>query len=487
MLRIYNSLTRKVEEFAPLNPPHVGIYACGPTVYDRIHIGNLRSFIFYDVLRRTLTTLGYDVTFVQNITDVEDKIIKRSAERGITPQELTEEYTKYFLDDISKVNILPANVRPKATEHIGAMIKYIEDLIEKGLAYVEKDGSVYFDISEFPEYGKLSQIEKRELKTGTRMLSDEYSKDDVQDFALWKGVETSEFGWDSPWGKGRPGWHIECSVMSQEYLGETFDIHTGGIDLLFPHHENEIAQAEGKTGHEFVKYWVHGEHLLVDGKKMSKSLNNFYTWDDVAQKGFTPEAFRYLMLTSHYRDKINFTWESLQAAQNALNNLREIVREWPASTVILGREATPESESSVSDSGQVPPMTGSRLSGARVTHSEISDIALSVWSKFIEALSNDLNTAQAVAVMWEFVRDQSIEDSVKSELLTKMDEVFGLGLVEYIGKQVEIPEQVQELVEEREVVRNNKDWPKSDELRDEIKKLGFEVKDTPEGPRLSKI
>lgn len=441
MLRIFNSLTRKIEEFTPLKPPMVGIYACGPTVYDYIHIGNLRSFVFYDFLRRALEVDGYKVKFVENITDIEDKIIKKSQEKGITPSELTNEYTKYFFEDLNKLNIMLADVHPKATEHIGQMIKYIKELIKKDLAYVEKDGSVYFDISEFDGYGKLSRIEKRELKTGVRSLSDEYTKEDVQDFALWKSVEASEFGWDSPWGKGRPGWHIECSVMSQEYLGETLDIHLGGIDLLFPHHENEIAQAEGKTGQPFAKYFIHGEHLLADGQKMSKSLKNFYTLRDIEQKGYDSLSLRYLFLTAHYRSVLNFTWESLEAAQNALYNLREQIREWDE------------------------PIIG----------------CAEFEKRFFEALNNDLNTPQALAVLWEMVKSD-YPTSAKASSILKMDQVLGLKLDKYLGKKVEIPEKVQKLVEQREQVRQAGNYRESDKLRDELEDLGFEVEDTSAGP-----
>ncbi|MDO8429257.1 MAG: cysteine--tRNA ligase [Candidatus Daviesbacteria bacterium] len=452
-LRLFNTLSRKIEEFKPLNPPKVGIYACGPTVYDFIHLGNLRSFIFYDLLRRTLTANNFEVQFVENITDIEDKIIKRALEKDITPEELTKEYTKYFNQDTNQLNILTPNVQPKATEHIGKMIKYIEKLLEKGLAYQEKDGSVYFDISKFLNYGKLSGLQNRELKTGTRILSDEYSKDDAQDFALWKAVESDEYGWDSPWGKGRPGWHIECSVMSQEYLGDTFDIHTGGIDLIFPHHENEIAQAEGHSGQKFVNYFVHAEHLLVDGKKMSKSLNNFYTLRDIEERGFEPLAFRYLTLTAHYRDKLNFTWESLEAAQQALNNIREEIRGWE---LPVGPEERPK------------------------------EPVAQFWQKFLEAASYDLNMPQAVAVMHQLLRLDTPTAS-KSATILKMDQILGLNLDQYLGKTLEISDDVQKLLTIREKARNNQDFKEADKLRVEIKKLGYEIEDNPTGPKLKKL
>lgn len=452
MLKLFNTLSRKVEEFKSINPQKVGIYTCGPTVYDFMHIGNLRTFVFADILRRVLLENGYEVIAVQNITDIDDKIIKRAKEKGVSIKDLADEYTKYFLEDIYKLNIMPSNVQPKATEHIGGMIKYIEKLLENNLAYVEKDGSVYFDISKFSDYGKLSQIEKRQLKSGTRILSDEYTKDDIVDFALWKSVEKNEVGWDSPWGWGRPGWHIECSVMSQEYLGDTFDIHGGGIDLIFPHHENEIAQSEGKTGQKFVNFFVHGEHILVDGQKMSKSLKNFYTLKDLEEKGlpagrqgYDPLSLRYLFLTAHYRDKLNFTWESLTAAQNALNNLRETIREWDQ---------------------------------PKIGCAEFEQ-------KFLDAVNNDLNIPQALAVMWEMVKSD-YPTSAKAESILVMDKVLGLGLEDYLGKQIEVPNTVMRMVKQREQVRKSGDFKKADQLRKEIKDMGFEIEDTSQGPKVKK-
>ncbi|MDO8573855.1 MAG: cysteine--tRNA ligase, partial [Candidatus Daviesbacteria bacterium] len=332
---------------------------------------------------------------------------------------------------------------PKATGHIGHMIKFIKELVKKRLAYEEKDGSVYFDISKFPDYGKLSGLEGRTLKPGARVSADEYSKDDVQDFALWKAVKAGEVGFNSPWGFGRPGWHIECSVMSQEYLGETFDIHAGGIDLLFPHHENEIAQSEGKTGKKFVNFFVEGEHLLAEGQKMAKSSGNFYKLKDLEEKNFDPLSFRYLCLTAHYRDKLNFTWKSLEAAQNALNNLREEIRSWGEPKIgCAGFE-----------------------------------------QKFMDAANNDLNMPQALAVVWELVKS-NYPTSAKAQSLLKFDKILGLKLDEYLGKLIEIPANVIKLVEKREAVRKSGDFKKGDEIRKEIKKLGFEVEDTPKGPKV---
>lgn len=445
MIKLYNTLTRKIEEFKPVAPPIVKMYTCGPTVYDFQHIGNFRTMIFSDVLVRTLTANGYEVNSVRNITDIDDKIIKRAKEQEISIRELSEEYTRYFVLDLNKLRILPVNHSPKATEHVTSMIKFIEELVEKEVAYVEKDGSVYFDISKFPDYGKLSQLDKRELKSGTRILSDEYTKDDVQDFALWKSVESGEAGgYDSPWGLGRPGWHIECSVMAQDFLGETIDIHAGGIDLMFPHHENEIAQSEARSGKEFVKYFIHGEHILVEGKKMSKSLGNFYKLSELEEKGFDPLAYRYLVLSAHYRDTLNFTWESLQAAQNALTHLHNQIMEWDA----------PAGEG-------------------------IEEY----YQRFIEAVNDDLKTPQALAVIWELVKSD-VPSAQKAETLIKMDDILGLGLAGYINKQIEIPEEVQELLEKREKARKDKNFELSDKLRNQIQDLGFEIEDTPTGQKV---
>ncbi len=443
MLKLFNTLGRRVEEFKPLKDQQVGMYTCGPTVYDYAHIGNLRTYIFEDLLQRVLEVDGYLVQRVMNITDIEDKIIRNAKANNLSIQEYTEPYLEAFKEDLLKLNILPANVYPKATEHIKAMVKYIEVLIEKGFAYVEKDGSVYFDISKFTDYGKLSQLDKREIKNGARVSQDEYDKDNAQDFALWKAVEAGEVGYDSPWGRGRPGWHIECSVMSQEYLGETFDIHGGAVDLIFPHHENEIAQAEAKTGKPFANFFIEGEHLLVDGKKMSKSLNNFYTLRDIEEKSFEPLAFRYLCLTAKYNDQLNFTWQSLESAQRALDNLRAEVR-------LLEQ---PE------------------------------EVVAQFWQKFQEAANNDLNIPQGVAIMWELLKSD-VDSSDKAATILEMDKVLGLELEKYVAKPLEIPENVKKLLEERENARERKDFKKSDELRHEIKKLGYEVEDTPEGPKI---
>jgi cysteinyl-tRNA synthetase len=442
MLKLYNTLTKKVEDFKPANPPRVTLYTCGPTVYNFMHIGNLRTFVFSDILFRILKYNGFEVEAAENITDIDDKIIKKAKEEEKEIGEITKEYTKYFLEDIHKLNINPGNLKeqPRATEYVGKMIAYIQVLLEKGVAYKEEDGSVYFDISKFPNYGKLSGVEKRELKSGTRMLSDEYTKDDIQDFALWKSVKEDEVGYESPWGKGRPGWHIECSVMSQSILGNKLDIHTGGIDLVFPHHENEIAQSEAKTGESpFVAYWVHGAHMLIDGKKMSKSLHNFYTLSEIADRGFDPLALRYLFLQTHYRQEMNFTFEALTAAQNALNKLRK--------------------EISAYDQGL--------------------DVIQEYEVQFKDAIGDDLNMPRALAILWETVRSGK-PGSEKAATVLKFDEVLGLSLKNskaIVKREGEVPDEVQKLFKEREVLRQEKKYDEADKIRKKIIEMGFKVED----------
>ena len=453
-----NSLSRKKEKFAPIDPPSVGIYTCGPTVYDRMHIGNLRTFLLSDLLVRMLRLNGYETKSVQNITDLDDKIIKKAKEWGGPAEKviekITREFTKRFLEDVQKINI-PLRRRedqPKVTDFISKIRKYVKELVQKGLAY-ERDGSVYFNISKFPKYGKLSGVKKRELKSGTRTLSDEYTKNNVQDFALWKATAEDDIGFDSPWGRGRPGWHIECSVMSQDTLGDTFDIHVGGVDLLFPHHENEIAQSEGKTGKEFVRYFVHGEHVLVDGKKMSKSLNNFYTLDNLVEKGFDPLTLRYLYLTAHYRDPLNFTWESLNSAQSALNKLR--------SQVLAAKNQK-----------------------KRTTLSPEKQVKLDVFrKKFLAAINNDLNTPQALAVLWEMMKS-NIPSEDKYDLALFFDEMLGLKLAEPMAAERRPTAEVKKLAEEREKLRSEGKFKEADKVRKKIQDLGFVVEDTGQGPEV---
>ena len=449
MVKIYNTLSRVVEEFKPQNAPKVTMYTCGPTVYDHMHIGNLRTFVFSDILQRSLKYNGFEVKTVQNITDIDDKIIKRATERGVTIGEISKEYTELFLQDTQRLNIEKSDFQPHATEYVKKMIEYTQSLVRQDFAYVEEDGSVYFDISKFEDYGKLSGVEKRELKTGTRILSDEYTKDDVQDFALWKAVGENEVGFDSPWGKGRPGWHIECSVMSQSILGNKIDLHLGGVDLIFPHHENEIAQSEAKTGEKpFVRYWVHGAHILVDGRKMSKSLHNFFTLDELKKQEFDPLALRYLYLQTHYRQEMNFTFEALEGAQNALNKLREEVSAWDK----------PE-----------------------IGCAEYEE-------KFLEAINDDLNMPKALAIVWELVKSD-YPTSAKAETLFKFDKVLGLKLVEVEKKlkAEDIPQEVLNLIKERDSLRKDKRFHLADQLRHKIKKLGYDVEDKQGKTEIKKV
>ncbi|MBI2195508.1 MAG: cysteine--tRNA ligase [Candidatus Levybacteria bacterium] len=447
-MRIYNTLTRKIEDFKSIEPSYVGMYTCGPTVYDFMHIGNLRTFVLSDLLLRTLKFNGYKVKAIQNITDIDDKIIKRAKEGKLGILDVVNRYTKSFLEDIEKLNIsIEDIVSPKATDYIPQMISYIKDLVKKGFAY-ERDGSVYFDISKFGNYGKLSGVSLAELKTGTRSLSDNYTKDNVADFALWKKDE--DFGVKSSWGKGRPGWHIECSVMSQENLGETFDIHVGGADLIFPHHENEIAQSEATTGKKFVNYFVHGAHLLVDGQKMSKSLNNFYTLKDIESKGSDPLALRYLYLQTHYRQEMNFTWEALKSAQNALDKVRNEISDWPEPKI-----GCAEYE-----------------------------------QRFKDAITDDLNMPKALSVVWELMKSD-YPNEAKFESLLKFDKVLGLDLkrIKDEGlkiKELEIPEDVQKLIKEREEYRKGKRYHLADQWRNKIRKLGFDIEDKEEGTVITK-
>ena len=442
MLKLYNTLSHKLEEFNPQRGPKVSMYTCGPTVYDHMHIGNLRTFVFSDILFRALKYNDYEVNSVQNITDIEDKIIKRASEKNKTTAEISEEFTKYFLEDIQKLNITSPKHQPKATEYVGKMADYIKVLLEKGFAYKEDDGSIYFDISKFADYGKLSGLENRELKTGTRILSDEYTKEDVQDFALWKAVPEGEMGSfkTEGLGWGRPGWHIECSVMSQALLGDKIDIHTGGVDLIFPHHENEIAQSEAKTGQKpFVKYWIHGAHMLADGKKMSKSLGNFYTLSDLEKKGFSPLVLRYLFLQTHYRQEMNFTLEALTGARNAMDKLFKEV----------------------------------------ASFDKPSDVLPDFQSQFMDAINDDLNMPKALSVLWEVVKsDNSL--GTKAATILKFDEVLGLSLIDsgsLTQKAQEMPEEVKKLLKEREQLRKEKKYEEADKIREKIIEMGYKVED----------
>ncbi|QQG45323.1 MAG: cysteine--tRNA ligase [Candidatus Sungiibacteriota bacterium] len=458
MIKLYNTLTRKKELFRPLRKEWVGLYTCGPTVYNFAHIGNLRTYIFEDVLRRTIEYAGYKVRHVMNITDVDDKIIRDAKKAKKTIFEFVKPYEKAFFEDLKKLNIEKAWKYPKATKHITEMVRLIASLLKKKLAY-QVDGSIYFDISKFKTYGRLSRLSHRELKAGARVDSDEYTKHDVQDFVLWKEKKAGEPSWKAVFSAGgpafakatagRPGWHLECSAMSMKYLGPTFDIHAGGVDLIFPHHENEIAQSEGATGKKFVRFFVEGEHLLVNGEKMSKSLGNVFTLRDIEAKGFNPLVFRYLILTSHYRSKLNFTWESLKAAQNSLEHLQNFVI---------------------------------RLRTER--HRGLTSMA-GYLRKFGRALADDLDMPEALSVVWDIAHNYNKNPRRynSKEILTLLydaDRVLGLGLKSL--KSEEIPVKILALVKKREEYRKNKEWTKADRVRSRIITWGYTVEDTPMGP-----
>jgi len=465
-IKLYNTLTKKKQIFKPLKEKTVLYYTCGPTVYDYAHIGNFATFVRQDFLKRVLEYFGYKVKHVMNITDIDDKTIKRSKELGWSLKKLTEFYTKEFLKDMKALNIkVPTKLVP-ATKEIPEMIKVIKALIEKGFAYV-KEGSVYFSIKKFKKYGKLSGIKVSELKPGARVDVDEYGKENPADFALWKASTEEEIRrkiyWNSPWGKGRPGWHIECSVIAMKHLGETIDIHSGGIDLIFPHHENEIAQSEAYTGKTFCRFWVHCEHILVNGKKMSKSLGNFYTLRDIIKKGYNPLAFRLLVFSCHYRRQLNFTFDNLKQAEKNLESIINFLRR----------------------------LKEVKLKGY---DKKISKFAEKMHKKFISAVADDLNTPEALAVLFEFMNEiNKLIDENKLprknareilNIILDLDKILGLKLKQALKD--EIPEEIKKLLEKREKLRKEKRYAEADAIREKIRAMGYEVEDTPQGPRVRK-
>ncbi|GCF08868.1 cysteine--tRNA ligase [Dictyobacter arantiisoli] len=463
---LYNTLTRTKDLFQPLNAPNVGIYNCGPTVYKDIHIGNLRSFTTTDWLRRVLEYNGYNVTLVRNITDVghlhdnddtrggEDKLEHEARETGRSAQEIAAFYTRQYLEDSDEMNILPPHQVPRATDHIQEMIAITERLIENGLAY-ESDGNVYYAVSKFANYGALSGNTVENLRLGGHgrvQMEVAEDKQNAEDFALWKhGDATRQMNWESPWGTGFPGWHIECSAMATKYLGEQFDIHTGGIDLVFPHHEDEIAQSQGATGKQPVRYWVHNEFLDFGNSKMSRSVGNVLLLKNLKERGIEPMAYRYLLLTAHYRSKLNFTDDSINAAQNALNNLRSDLAELPIT----------EAPTAWSTEAQ------------------------KFHAAFHDAINNDLDFPTALSITREAARTNKIEPAERRHLVLDFDRVLGLKLDTVVPKApVTIGEDAQELVRQRDDARAARNWKESDRLRDALKDLGFEVRDTPQGTQL---
>lgn len=466
-MQIYNSMTRKKENFKPIHEGKVGIYACGPTVYNYFHIGNARPFITFDVLRRQLEREGYDVTFVQNFTDIDDKMIRRANEEGITVQELAEKFIAEYYTDAKALGIRPASVHPKATEHIPEIISLISKLIENGHAYAVPSGDVYYRVSAFQGYGKLSgqSVDEREIGASDR-LNVETDKESPEDFALWKAKKPGEPFWESPWGEGRPGWHIECSAMSMKYLGETFDIHCGGKDLLFPHHENEIAQSEGATGKKYVNYWMHNGFINVDNQKMSKSLNNFFTVRDIA-KEYDLEAVRLFMLSAHYRSPINFSRDQIEAANASLNRL------YTARNTLRFQM----------ENGEDRTMNEDEIAfTARLKEYE---------KRFDDAMDDDMNTADALGAIFELVKDANVSlaqnasrDAAKAAMTSLESICDVLGILS--RKEEDIPPEIAVLIEERAAARREKNWAKSDELRDRIVKAGYILEDTKQGQKVRK-
>jgi len=464
-MRVFNTLTRRLEEFEPIEPRHVRMYTCGPTVYNFAHLGNFRAYVFEDLLRRTFLYAGFRVTQVMNLTDVDDKTIKGSAAAGLPLAEYTRKYKDAFFEDLLALNIQRAEHYPEATAHIPEMIALIQRLIDKGFAYKSDDGSVYFSISRFPGYGKLARVDLSGLKPGARVNHDEYEKENLADFALWKAWDEGdgEVAWDSPWGRGRPGWHIECSAMSMKYLGESFDVHTGGIDNIFPHHEDEIAQSEAATGRQFARYWMHCAHLIVDGRKMAKSLGNFFTLRDVAARGYSGRETRYVLISAHYRQTLNFTFDALDAARSALARVDEF-RERLAARKGRGGGRTPLwAEQSI--------------------------------SRFREAVFEDLGIPDAMASLFDLVRDgnraldagEDFDAESVLSVLDEMDRVLGVLQPAAGGGHGDPDSAVKALVNERETARKAKRWAEADRLRRAILDMGWEVRDTPSGPRLSRI
>ncbi len=458
-LKLYNTLANKIEEFKEIEKGKVGLYMCGPTVYDHAHIGNFRSNTFQDILKRYLIYLGYEVKHVMNITDIDDKTIKKAIAQNIDLKEVTEEFTNSFFDDLNALNILKADVYPRATEHISEMKTMIGKLIDKGFAY-KKGDSVYFNIEKFSGYGKLANITKDSLKTGVSVDQDEYDKDNVQDFVLWKGKKEEEPFWETAFGDGRPGWHIECSAMSSKYLGNHFDIHIGGVDLIFPHHENEIAQSECTNNEKFVNYWIHCQHLIVDNKKMSKSLNNFYTLKDLIEKDYDPMEIRYLLISTHYRKLLNFTFEGLINARKSLKRINEFL------------------------------FTLEGLKPEKGSNENILKIITEKEEDFKKSMDDDINISGALGSLFEFIHEiNKLINELKSEdiknILSFMDRINSvLGIIKNEEKIADSPDKrVEQLIKERNTARKEKNFALADKIRDDLKKEGIILIDTPDGVR----
>jgi len=460
-MKIYNTIHRCVEEFHPLDPGRVRIYTCGPTVYDYAHIGNFRSYVWEDLLRRSLKLAGFAVTQVMNITDIEDKILARMQAERLTLEQATEPYIQAFFEDLDTLRIERAERYPRATEHIPEMIALAERLRDRGHTY-ESQGSLYFRIDSFPAYGRLSHLDCRELRVGARVDCDEYEKDDARDFVLWKAHKEGEPFWPSPFGDGRPGWHLECSAMSIKYLGESFDLHTGGVDNIFPHHENEIAQSEAATGRPFVRYWMHACHLMVDGEKMAKSKGNFYTLRDLVGRGHDPRAIRMLLLSTHYRTPLNFTVAGLAQAAAEVRRLEDFSARIDAAAPPAGRDEEFE---------------------RRVDRASV---------EFRESLEDDLNISGALGAVFRLVRDGhaaldrgELPEGTRAHLRAAVDRMDGV-LAVVRGPAEELEPEIVELVGARTAARARRDFAESDRIRDRLLDLGVVVEDTPDGVRVKR-
>ena len=468
-MKIFNSMSRQKEEFVPIQPGKVSIYACGPTVYNFIHVGNARPIILFDVLRRYFEYRGYDVTFVQNFTDVDDKIIKRANEEGITSQEVAEKYIQEYFTDAQGLGVRPATIHPKATENMQQIIDMVQTLIDKGYAYPVENGDVYYRTLKFKGYGKLSHQPIEDLQSGARIAVGEV-KENPLDFALWKAAKPGEPAWDSPWGPGRPGWHIECSAMSNRYLGKTIDIHCGGEDLQFPHHENEIAQSEAANGCEFVHYWMHNGFLNIDNRKMSKSLGNFFTVREAAE-AYGYETIRLFMLSAHYRSPLNYSADILHQAQNSLDRLYS-AEDHLKYLVANGAEGD-----------------------KNAAEAALVDTFDSYRQRFDEAMDDDFNTANAISVLFELVRainiataDENQPTKAGAQVCLDMVHEFTdvLGLL-YSRKEESLDEKVEQMIADRQAARAAKNWAEADRIRDELKDMGIELKDTKQGVQWKKV
>lgn len=464
-MKLYNTMTRRKEEFVPLTPGEVKMYSCGPTVYNYFHIGNARPFILFDVLRRYFEYKGYKVTFVQNFTDVDDKIIKRAKKEGVSEKEISDRYIKEYFKDAEALKIKKATFHPRVTEHITEIIDVIKRLEANGLTYM-LDGDVYYDTARFKDYGKLGKQKLEDLEAGARVELAR-GKKNVNDFVLWKSQKPGEPAWESPWGMGRPGWHIECSAMSMKYLGETIDIHSGGLDLIFPHHENEIAQSEGATGKEFARYWLHNGFLNVNNEKMSKSLNNFFTVHDIAQH-YDLEVLRMFMLSAHYRNPINFSDDLLEQNKNALERLYNA-----KNNLLYLLENAAEKEAAQEEQELM-----SRLDGYK--------------EKYIEAMDDDLNTADAISAIFDLVRDvngslnaESSKAAVKAAYDMLMELSGVIGLLE--KKEESLNTEIEALIEQRQQARKDKNWALADKIRDDLKAQGIVLEDTPQGVKWKRV